>query len=257
MNCCWPFNYCCPTYERVDETTELTTQRTSRGNNRHAISSSSANTAPTVQINTANLFVKHDQNVSPLFSSKFVECKTTPIPWLGSYHEPFPAVKWAHIFQPNRSTLQIIAIQYPPSQSDAISINLHHVLYPNYNKQGDPGENTLCFIDISNVQVNGERMSDLRQKVIVHDGKFSPFLEPLTVVTDDIFTVSAVIKMPSVRPSHLYHGIKNIEMFNVILPFQIIGFINEDLSIETITELLGSDDLSTRIQDFLNGSSHS
>lgn len=255
MNCLSFLKCCCPTYSHVDEATQLVARRQE---NRGSVSADCplddhAVEPQIVRQGMGNLPSVHVSGVSSSFVTKLTNCRTTPVPTLGSYHVPFPAVKSVHIFQASRSTLKIVVFQDKPYGTDYININLHHAFFPNYKERNDPGEKSQYVVDISNIQSNGDRLSDLRLRVLVHDGRFSPQLESLTVVTDDRPTiVSAVIQMPKFGSEHLYYRIRKIEMLNVIPSPEIVDMIRDDQTIDQIITLIIFPDLKTQIDTFLS-----
>jgi len=163
----------------------------------------------------------HVTNVSASFAAKLAQCKTTPVPALGTYHIPYPGTKLVHIIQDIDSTLKIISVQHKPSNDlGNPCINLHNMIFPNYSNKGDPGEGKVCPVNIHYIKVNGEEKPDIhKQTVYVHDGCFSPELSKLADrLESGPVTVSAVIALPQLAREHLYHGVSKIKMLNVLLP---------------------------------------
>jgi hypothetical protein len=200
----------------------------------------------------------HVTNVNESFAIKLACCSSTPVPTLGSYHAPFPKMKFVHIIQDTSTSLKIVSLQYKSYlESEDVCLNLHHVFFPDYNNKNDPGENHFCFTDINDIKVNGETRLDIcRQKVRVHDGRFSPELEPLAYILDDNpVVVSATIDMPNTKTAHLYHGFKQISMLNVIFPDGALDHIDDDLEINQLEDLIDPK-INFQIQSFLDEAEH-
>jgi hypothetical protein len=209
-----------------------------------------------IQQPTKGLPKIHLNNVSGPFSEKLKQCKTTPVPSVGSYGIPFPTMIAVHIFQDNDTTLKIISFQVKPSDQVNSCINLHHVLFPNYNKVNDPGERMPAFVAISAIKVNGEERNDIpQQKVHVHDGRFSPPLPTLVhLVGDEYFSISATVALPEIPPTHLYSGFSEIKMLNIISPEGIARWMDDGFSLEHLQGMIAPS-ISMQIDDLLDKNS--
>jgi hypothetical protein len=211
----------------------------------------------TITQNRPKLPKVHVTGVKTSFVSQLILCKTTPVPWLGSYGLPFPAMKSVHIFQGTDKTLKIVSFQSKPFNQVDTSINLHHVIFPDYNSKDDPGEGYFGSIKLDEIKVNGEIHSDsIQQEVIVHDQCFSPKLKPLVYAAgDESVTVSATINMPGLSQNHLYSGIEHIKMLNIILSAETLKRLNDDLQMNDIYDRIDHE-ISIQIQSFIEGNAH-
>jgi len=240
MERCLNVVFCCGlTHRELDETTELIPREKK----------------PAAKIILPNV---HLNKVSAVFERKVGQCRTTPVPFLGTYGVPFPTVKSIHIIQDSNTTLQIISFQYKPSDHHEASINLHHVLFPNYRAKGDPGERGRYLVDINEIKVNGESKPAISQQPVhVHDGRFSPKLGMVVDnFGDEAVSVSATITIPEeIREdsNHLYYGISQIKMLNILFTAECINFIDEWQSLEEINPML-DDQISVQIKNFISGS---
>lgn len=196
----------------------------------------------------------HVYNVDKSLVSKLSNCTTSPVPSLGPYGVPFPGMKAIHVYQGiDFSTLKVLSIQRRPFGGEG-SLNLHHVLFPNYNKEDDEGEwKKYTNIQITNVQIGNEPPQDkVISAVLVHNSQFSPELPTLVKDIKDLpVTVSATINMPkTLDPNHLYYGIKKIEMLNIILPSsKERDQINDESTVEDICAVV-DDTIGEKIKKF-------